>query len=385
MSRTDQTIIDWRPDPWDEPGELEPQDLEPMPPERKSGRRLGLAALGILVVLCVIAGLAGRWVIQQVAPPGEPGDRVNFTVNPGDTVASVSARLQQEGIITNARVFGWYIERKGGLDLKPGYFTVRPKDDMGNILASLRTSPEQTFTNVTFPEGYAVARMGARLQRDVPRLSAAKFVTAATGGQIRSELAPTATNLEGLLFPDSYQIGGGQTEAQIVARLAQQMTRVGKSVGLQNSEQTIGMTPYQVLIIASMIEKEAKLDEDRPLIARVIYNRLFFGTPLQIDATLYYKQDESTPFGTLRDLDTPYNTYLHTGLPPTPITNPGKKSIEAALNAAPNPDPASCPGGQPCFWLFYVLADKNGKHKFSTSFEEFQKDVAKARADGVLP
>ena len=262
---------------------------------------------------------------------------------------------------------------------------MRPRDDLGNIVAALRTSPEQTFTNVTFPEGYAVARMGSRLQRDVPRLSEAAFVQAATDGQIRSELAPDATDLEGLLFPDSYQIGGNETEAQVVTRLSQQMTRVGKSLGLPNSQQTVGMSPYQVLIVASMIEKEAKVDEDRPLIARVIYNRLFFGTPLQIDATLFYKQDDAASFSTLRDLDTPYNTYLHTGLPPTPITNPGKKSIAAALNPAPNPDPASCPGGQPCFWLFYVLADKDGKHKFATSFEEHEKNIAEARAAGVIP
>jgi UPF0755 protein len=385
VSRTDTTITDWRPDPWDAQDEVPPEELEPMPPERKSGRRLGMAALGILVVLAVIAGVAGRWTLQQIAPPGEPGDRVNFTVSEGDSVATVAERLQQEGIITNARVFRWYVERKGGLELKPGYYTVRPRDDMGNIVAALRTSPEQTFTNVTFPEGYAVARMGARLQRDVPRLSAAKFVQATSDGKIRSELAPEVTNLEGLLFPDSYQIGGSETESQIVSRLAQQMVRVGKSVGLQNAKLTTGMTPYQILIIASMIEKEAKVDEDRPLIARVIYNRLFIGTPLQIDATLYYKQDESLPFSTLRDLDTPYNTYLHTGLPPTPITNPGKKSIAAALNPAPNPDTASCPNKQPCFWLFYVLADKNGKHKFATSFEEHQKNVEAARAAGVIP
>ena len=97
--------------------------------------------------------------------------------------------------------------------------------------------------------------------------------------------------------------------------------------------------------MASMIEKEAKVDEDRAMIARVIYNRLFVGMPLQIDATLYYGQDSETPFSTLQATDTPYNTYLHLGLPPTPITNPGKKSIEAALHPAPNPTRRRCPGG----------------------------------------
>jgi UPF0755 protein len=384
VSRTDLTITDWHRDPWDEPEVLEPEEMEPLSPERKGGRRLGLAFLALLVVMLLLAGLAGRWTLQQVAPPGDPGDPVNFTINEGDTLASVADRLQAEDIITNARVFTTYVRYKGGLELQPGYYTLRPQDDMGNIMKALRTSPTQTFTNVTFPEGYAVARMGARLERDAPRLSADKFVAAATSGAIRSELAPTVTDLEGLLFPDTYQIGGGETEDQIVARMANQMTRVANSVGIQKAPMTTGRTPYEILIVASMIEKEAGVDEDRALIARVIYNRLFVGTPLQIDATLYYKQDSETPFSTLRDLDTPYNTYLHLGLPPTPITNPSKKSIEAALNPAPNPDPASCPGGVPCIWLFYVLADADGHHAFATNYEDHQRNVEQARAAGLL-
>ncbi len=191
VSRTDLTITDWRRDPWDEPEDLEPEEMEPLPPERKGGRRLGLAFLGLLVVMFLLAGLAGRWTLQQVAPPGEPGDPVNFTINEGDTLSSVADRLQAEGIITNARVFTTYVRYKGGLDpVQPGYYTLRPRDDLGNIVKSLRTSPTQTFSNVTFPEGYAVARMGARLERDAPRLSADKFVAAATTGAIRSELAP---------------------------------------------------------------------------------------------------------------------------------------------------------------------------------------------------
>ena len=384
MSRTDLTITDWRRDPWDEPEALDPEEMEPLPPERKGGRRLGLAFLGLLVVMALLAGLAGRWTVQQVAPPGEPGDPVNFTINEGDTLSAVADRLQSEGIITNARVFTTYIKYKGGLEVQPGYYTLRPRDDMGNIVKSLRTSPTRTFSNVTFPEGYAVARMGARLERDAPRLSADRFVAAATSGKIRSELAPTVTDLEGLLFPDTYQIGGGETEDQIVGRMVQQMTRVANSVGIQKAPLTTGRTPYEILIVASMIEKEAKVDEDRALIARVIYNRLFVGTPLQVDATLYYKQDSETPFSTLKELDTPYNSYLHLGLPPTPITNPSKKSIEAALNPAPNPDPASCPGGIPCIWLYYVLADAEGRHAFATNYDDHTRNVEKARAAGLL-
>ncbi len=107
--------------------------------------------------------------------------------------------------------------------------------------------------------------------------------------------------------------------------------------------------------------------------------------PLQIDATLYYNQDPNLPFEQLKAMDTPYNTYKIPGLPATPIAAPSRKSIQAALNPAPNPDPAQCPGGKPCGWLFYVLADANGKHAFATNLAEHEANVAKARAAGVLP
>ena len=97
------------------------------------------------------------------------------------------------------------------------------------------------------------------------------------------------------------------------------------------------ITPYQALIIASMIEKEAKVQEDRPKIARVILNRLALGMPLQIDATLLYNQPPGSSPTELAQVDTPYNTYLHTGLPPTPIANPGRASIQAAVKPAPDP------------------------------------------------
>lgn len=364
MSRTDSTITDWRRDPWDEPEDVEPEDMEPLPPERKGGRRLGLAFLAILVVLAVLAGLAGRWAIQQVAPPGSPGDPVNFTVNVGDTVDSVGARLQEAGIITNARVFGWYVQRKGGLELKPGYFALRPMDDLGNIVAALRTSPAQTFTNVTFPEGYAVSRMGARLEKTVPRLTAANFVAAATSGQIQSALAPGVSNLEGLLFPDSYQIGGSETEAQIVSRLSQQMTRVANSVGIQNAPTLVGRSPYEVLIVASMIEKEAKVDEDRALIARVIYNRMFVGTPLQIDATLCYAKGGCPPVPTNADkqIDSPYNTYRVGGLPPTPIMTVTEPALRAALH------PANVS------YLYYVTG-RDGVTRFASTLAGHEQNI----------
>ena len=149
------------------------------------------------------------------------------------------------------------------------------------------------------------------------------------------------------------------------------------------------MTPYQALIVASIIEREAKTDADRYKIARVIYNRLFFGMPLQVDATLFYHQDASKSFDELKAIDSPYNSYLHTGLPPTPIANPGRASIRAALNPAPNPsvgDPvcADLPPGTRCEYLYYVLADEEGNHAFAVTPEQHQANVDRAAAAGLL-
>ena len=152
-------------------------------------------------------------------------------------------------------------------------------------------------------------------------------------------------------------------------------------------------TPYQILTIASMIEREAKTEEDRPLIARVIYNRLANNNPLQIDATHIYNvpPEQLEPDGAitrLREVDTPWNTFTNTGLPATPIANPGRASIEAALRPAPNPSPGSaeCAGlpAEQCQWLYYVIADEQGNHAFSVTAEQFEADRQAAQDAGLL-
>jgi UPF0755 protein len=384
MPKLDPHLSDWRADPWDEQQTLPKEELVRAPRDGKGGRWLLFVVVLVIVGALLAAGLGGRWVLSQVAPPGEPGDPVNFTVAQGESVADVAERLQAEGIITNARVFRWYIDRKGGLALQPGYYTLRPRDDLGNILSTLRTPPAQTYDKITFPEGFTIARMGERLQETVPRLSRTTFEEAARAGQVRSTLAPDATNLEGLLFPDTYQIGGNESEIQIVDRLVKQMERVAGREGIANGPQRVGLTPYQVLVVASMIEREAGVDADRPLIARVIYNRLFLGMPLQIDATLFYGAPDGLAFDELLERDSPYNTYKVAGLPPTPIANPGRKSIAAALNPAPNPDPSICGGAEPCLWLYYVLGAEDGSHVFATNIEEHEANIVRSREAGLL-
>lgn len=387
------TLVDernWHPDPWDDPDHTDALVVETPPTPRPPFRWFVWGALLLGLAAIVVVGCAGLWYTQQVNPKGDPGDPVSFTVSAEDTVETISERLETEGLVTKAWVFRWYVDHHGGLELTPGYYQLRPNDHMGNIMRILRTPPSETYTKVTFPEGFTYAKMAARLEEKVPRLSSSAFGVAATNGVIRSKYLPEGVNsLEGLLFPDTYQVSNGETEAQVAERMVALMERVLEQEDVDTKAAQFLLSPYQVLIVASMIEREAKVPEDRAKIARVIYNRLGAGMPLQIDATLYYQQDEDRPFAELKDLDTPYNTYLHKGLPPTPIANPGRASIEAALDPAPDPslgDPLckDLPPNTPCKYFYYVIADEDGRHVFAVTAAQHEANVQKARELGLL-
>ncbi len=383
----------WTHDPWDDPDVTDALVIERARKNRWPFKWLAYSLLAIGTVTMLVGGSVGWWYLQQINPSGDPEPAVNFTVDEGETIDTLSVRLQNEGFITNARVFRWYVERQGGLELTPGYYRLRPRDHMGNLMAVLRTPPEQTYTSVTFPEGFTVDRMAQRLSERMPRLLMSDFIAAATDGSIRSEWQPEGvTSLEGLLFPDTYQVSNGETPDQVIRRMVALMERVGRQEDIVVKGYEQALQAYQVLIVASMVEREAKIDADRPMIARVILNRLRIQMPLQIDATLFYQQDQNRPFLELKALDTPYNTYLYAGLPPTPIANPGRASIQAVLNPAPNP-PEGGPECQQlpdevrkeqCMWLYYVLADEEGGHAFAVTLADHEANVQKALDAGLL-
>lgn len=387
------TYIDdrtWHDDPWDDPDLTDALVVERPRRQHRSIKWFVwlLCYVGLAGVVAV--GVAGLWYTQQVNPKGDPGAPITFTVNADDTLQTVSERLHDEGLIDSAEVFRWYVDHHGGLELIPGYFRLRPDDHMGNIMRILHTPPSETYTKVTFPEGYTYEKMAARLNEKVPRLEAVDFNIAATDGQIRSDWLPEGVNsLEGLLFPDTYQVSNGESVGQLIQRMVKLMERVGRQENIEERSAAMNSNPYNILIIASLIEREARVPEDRAKIARVIYNRLYLNMPLGIDAALFYQQDPALSFGDLKALDTPYNTYLHVGLPPTPIANPGRASIQAALNPVANPslgDPlcVGLPSGTPCLYLYYVLADEDGHHVFAATLEQHEVNVQAAREKGLL-
>lgn len=390
--------IDWPTDPWDDTDST--SAVERLRRQSRSFKWVVWTMMVIAVVMVLIAGAVGWWYLGKINPPGAPGAVTSFTVNDDDDLESIAARLESGGLVSDAGVFEWYVEREGGLDIIPGYYQIRPNDHMGNVLGRLRTPPGQTYTKVTFPEGFTVAQMATRLDTSVDRLTADGFLTAAGDGSLRSAWQPTGvSSLEGMLFPDTYEVSNAESEGQVIERMIALMERVGDQEDIVNRSAANGVTPYEALVIASMIEREAKVPEDRAKIARVIYNRLgmaFFGQPmmLQIDAAVLYGRDQQgldpdMPFSQLRQIDTPWNTYMHYGLPPTPIANPGRAAIHAALNPAPNP-PAGDPicqelgRGSSCAYMYYVIADEDGGHVFAAEEWQHERNVELARQAGLL-
>jgi UPF0755 protein len=381
---------EWHQDPWDDPDLTDALVIERRRRSHRSVKYLVYLAGMVAVVSLIVAGCVGLWYLRQVNPSGDPGAVEVFKVLPTDTVETISERLQNRGLITNARVFRYYVDHNGGLALTPGDYELRPRDHLGNLMRVLRTPPSLTYTKVTFPEGFTLQKMSERLSAKLPRTDPLAFMTALTDGSVRSPLQPSgASSLEGLLFPDTYQISADETPAHVAQRMVDLMGLVMRQEDVEAKAAQLGFTPYQMIIIASMIEREAKVDEDRPKIARVIINRFNLGMPLEIDATLLYGQPAGSSISDLKNLDTPYNTYMHTGLPLTPIANPGRASIAAAVNPAPDPsqgDPIckDLPVPTDCHYLFYVVADEDGRHAFAATLDQHNANVQHARDLGLL-
>jgi UPF0755 protein len=342
------------------------------PPDRR--RRWPIFVALLVVVGVLAAGLGAIWIQRKLDPPGDPGRRVSVVVPRGATTADVAELLAADDVITDARIFRYYLRVRGGGPFQAGTYVLRRDSSMGDARAALREGPRLDFTDVTVQEGKWASDV-AEILADVPGLDASAFTAELGSGVVRSLYQPQdVSNMEGLLFPDTYRVDQNEDEQAVLARMVTKLDEVATELGYAAAAARVGRQPYEVLIVASLVEAEAKVDDDRAKIARVIYNRLQQGMTLGIDATVYYALQRKGGPLTRTDLavDSPYNTRVNPGLPPTPIGLPGRASLEAAINPEPGP------------WLYYVLSDEEGHHAFSESYEEFQRNVAEAREKGLL-
>ncbi len=351
----------------------EPPVYEPMP-ERRPGRgRRWLAVLAVLLAVVLLVGvLAVGWWKRQVEPAGPPGRRVTVEVPMGSSTQRIAEILDEEGVVGSARNFAIYVRSKGAGPFLAGSYELRRNMGFADVVAALQKGPEVSFERLTVPEGLTLKQIAERVG-DLPGRSAEAFLAAAESGEVRSRYQPEGiTNLEGLLFPETYKVDAKEDERAILQRMVTSFDAVADQAGLERVGEGGLVTPYEAVIVASLVEREANRDQDRGPVARVIYNRLRRGMPLQIDATLLYARGEhkNRVLNEDKEIDSPYNTYKIGGLPPTPIASPGRAALRAAI------DP---PDGDA---LFYVtINDCTGETVFGTTNAEHERNVARRRAE----
>jgi uncharacterized YceG family protein len=342
---------------------------------RPPRRRLTRARLAALVALA--AAIALVWFLLSLFQPfaGDGNGRVIVQIPKGSSSSKVGSILAHDGVVSSGFFFNLRAQLSGKRSsLHSGRFQLKRDMSYSAAIDALSKPPPKVIAvKVVIPEGYTRRQISELVREDA---LSGDYLAASEHSRLLSPRhygAPRGTrNLEGFLFPATYDLRAGAPVQKLVD---EQLIAFRRRFGAADTRRAhaLGVTPYELLTVASMIEREAQTEHDRPLIAAVIYNRLREGIPLGIDATIYYAVEQQKGIATytgeltqsMLKIDSPYNTRTHKGVPPTPISNPGEASIHAAAH------PAHVP------YLYYVAgADGCGEQVFSKSYAQFEKDVA---------
>jgi uncharacterized YceG family protein len=322
------------------------------------------------VLLAAVVGiLVLAWLTLSLFQPlhGDGGEAVSVAIPRGTGVSQAADILADRNVISSAFFFKLRAKLDGTSDIKPGNYTLHRDTSYKDALAALtRGPPPPKTTDITITEGRTITEANRLLRKTSLQGSytaatrRAKTLTPQQFGAKRS-----VKSKEGFLFPATYKVRQGAPVSDLVTKQLATFRKQFATVNLAYARSK-KLTPYDVLIVASMIEREAGVPKDRRLISSVIYNRLNQSIPLGIDATIRYQLDNWQRPLRLSELerDTPYNTRLHQGLPPTPIGNPGLASIRAAANPAKTQ-----------YLYFVVKPCANGEHAFTKTDAEFQRAV----------
>ena len=322
--------------------------------------------------------------LQQVdldQPAGDDPTPVTFTIRPGETAAQIAQRLEAEGLIRDADVFRALLRLRGvDTRLEAGNYELRRTMSMNEIMVVLQHGRPPTIT-LTVPEGWRAEEI-ADLLRVVGLADPDEFLQIVRSGgdfdyDFLRDRPPGVTSLEGFLFPDTYEFPTDATAEDVVRRMLETFGQ-RFTPALREQARKQGLTVYQAVVLASIVEREAVIPQERPIIASVFLNRLRKGMYLNADPTVQYALGFQAESGTwwkrpllLEDLevDSPYNTYRHPGLPPGPICNPGL----AALQAVANPAKTN--------YYYFVANDVagDGSHVFAETLEEHQANIEKYR------
>ncbi|MGY2874962.1 UPF0755 protein [Marmoricola sp. URHA0025 HA25] len=346
--------------------------------DRRSRRRRGgcLPLLLVLAIVLVAAWFGGGAAVDKVKSlvgqnpdySGSGSGSVTFQVHQGDSAAAIGRNLKAADVVKSVGAFtDAAMADDRSRSIQVGYYQLKKQMKASDALAVLVDPKNLIQARVTIPEGYRV--------KDIVKAIATK--TDITAAQVNAALKDTNAlglppaaggKVEGYLFPATYTVVPGETAAQLLKQMVAKTVAVQKQLDLEAKARALGYTPEQIMTIASILEYEGSRDEDYPKIARAIYNRLDKGMALQSDATVAYANNLSGTVWTTqaqRDNPSPYNTYVHPGLPPGPIGSPGEKTLEAALEPADGP------------WLYWLVVNlKTGETRFNTTLEGHNQDKA---------
>ena len=367
-------------------GDAEPS--EPPAPGRAGPRRRMPTSRPVALALFLVPLVLVGWFLVSFLQPfaGEGGEPVSVRIPDGAGAGQIGTILAEEGVVDSSLFFRVHATLSGKRGaLRSGEYDLRRGMSYGAAISALSTPPQAApappVIEVTIPEGLSRQEIAPTVeQADIP----GDYVEASVGQRgfkLEEEFeAPEDASLEGFLFPATYEVPREGNAEDLVSLQLEAFEDNVAQVDMAEAKRR-NLTPYEVLVIASMVEREAQQPEERPLIAAVIHNRLRDGMPLGIDATIRYANDNwDRPLRQSElQADGPYNTRTRTGLPPTPIGNPGLDSIKAAANPADKD------------FLFYVVKPGTcGQHAFSSTDAQFQQDVARynqarERAGGRSP
>lgn len=314
----------------------------------------GLAAL--VLILVIVIGVIYIW-------PRSSQD-VTVTIKPGFSSAEIAAVMADNGVVKNAILFKLYISRQNAGDkLQAGEYKLRTGMSFADALAALLQGPDIKYYKITTPEGLTLEQTADTVADNSP-ITKDEFLEAAVKSKYEFDFLKDipGESLEGFLFPKTYTVTGRTTAEDLIKMMLRQfqIETSGLDMGLAEKRD---MNIYKVVIVGSIIEKEVKLPQERPLVAAVIYNRLDQGMLLQMCATVEYALPDHKEALSYQDLEveSPYNTYKYQGLPPGPIASPGLASLDAALKPAP------------VDYLYYVLTGEDGSHSFTSNYDEFAR------------
>ncbi len=332
---------------------------------RTHERRTALIALAVAIVL--MAGVAAGVYGYYAWATGASGPRrpVAVRVEQGMTGADVADLLAKDHVVRSSFAFRWFARVRGySAGFTAGIYRLTTNMTVADALEVLLKGPAAPLVDgikILIPEGLTLRQIAARVGAAVGS-SPKEILAAGRSGKLAlPPYLPNGTHtVEGFLFPNTYFLPRHMKPHAVITYLLDQFGQQVRSLPWGNAKK-LGLTPYQVVIEASLIEREAAFPRDRVRVARVLDNRLKARMPLEIDATVEYALGTWKPVLTAADykIKSRYNTYLYPGLPPTPIASPGLAALRAALEPAPGN------------WLYYLVTSKDGHESFTASYSQF--------------